>query len=300
MSSPSSVRIAVVLYENPLAEVWRCVRAVNRSAQLALDAPEVGLNKVVLAIGDCSDVPVISEGDLRELRAGADPRVELEYTFFRANLGHSAGSNALAEGALEDAVLFLNPDSYVAPTLLRHLVEALRDPEVVAADGRQIPCEHPKHFDPRLGDQSWASGACLVVRSADFHAVGGFDARWFPSYVNDVDLSWRLRMRGKRVVHQPRAVLFHDKRLDAKAGVRTTAIEPYEGILGRLMLATRFDRPDIVTETVDVLEVHGSDEQRRALEEYQRRHSGGDLPPVLPDAASVADFINGEYGRRRF
>ncbi|MEO6084153.1 MAG: hypothetical protein ABIQ18_13730, partial [Umezawaea sp.] len=59
MSSPSSVRVAVVLYENPLAEVWRCVRALNRSAQLALDDPEVGLNKVALAIGDCSDGPMI-------------------------------------------------------------------------------------------------------------------------------------------------------------------------------------------------------------------------------------------------
>ncbi|MEU4740012.1 hypothetical protein AB0G02_06025 [Actinosynnema sp. NPDC023658] len=294
---PSTLRVAIVLYGNPLGEIWRCVRAVNRAAELAID--RAGLRSVAIAVGDCSDAPLVSDAEGEHLRSSVAGGVSLTYRWFGANLGHSAGSNALAEGATEDAVLFLNPDSYVAPTLLVHLLGSLRDPRVAAADARQVPCEHPKHFDPRTGEQSWASGACLLVRTPAFHAVGGFDAEWFPSYVNDVDLSWRLRARGDRVVHQPRAVLFHDKRLDAEAHVRTTAIEPYEGILGRLMLATKYGRPDIVTETVDVLRVHGSDEQRRALDEFERRRAADRLPvPVRADG--VAEFIDGEYGRRRF
>ncbi|MEV8436367.1 glycosyltransferase [Actinosynnema sp. NPDC051121] len=297
MTAPGTVRVAIVLYRNPLGEIWRCVRAVNRAAELAI--ARTGLRSVSIAVGDCSDEPLVSDAEAEDLRASVAEGVTLDYRWFGANLGHSAGSNALAEGATEDAVLFLNPDSYVAPTLLVHLLESLRDPAVAAADARQVPCEHPKHFDPRTGDQSWASGACLLARTAVFHAVGGFDAEWFPSYVNDVDLSWRIRLRGDRVVHQPRAVLFHDKRLDADAQVRTTAIEPYEGILGRLMLATRFGRPDIVTETVEVMRVHGSAEQRRALEEYERRRAADRLPvPVRADG--VAEFIDGEYGRRRY
>ncbi|GAA1266609.1 hypothetical protein [Saccharothrix xinjiangensis] len=294
---PTTLRVAIVLYHNPLGEIWRCVRALNRAAEHAIAG--TGLGSVAISLGDCSDRALVNESELADLIANASAGVTLDYRWFGANLGHSAGSNALAEGATEDAVLFLNPDSYVAPTLLVHLLAALRDPAVGAADARQVPCEHPKHFNPRTGEQSWASGACLVVRTPVFHEVGGFDAEWFPSYVNDVDLSWRIRLRGHRVVHQPRAVLFHDKRLDAEAHVRTTAIEPYEGILGRLMLATRYDRPDIVTETVDVMRVHGSDEQRRALEEYERRVEADRLPARVA-ADGVADFIDGEYGRRRF
>ncbi|ONI82088.1 hypothetical protein ALI22I_38685 [Saccharothrix sp. ALI-22-I] len=297
MTVPRTLRVAIVLYHNPLAEIWRCVRALNRAAEIAI--ADTGLESVAIAIGDCSDAPLISDTEVRNLQSSVGEGVSLDYRWFGVNLGHSAGSNALAEDAAEDAVLFLNPDSYVAPTLLRHLLDSLRDPAVAAADARQIPCEHPKHFDPRSGDQSWASGACLLVRTPAFHAVGGFDAEWFPSYVNDVDLSWRIRLRGARVVHQPRAVLFHDKRLDASAQVRTTAIEPYEGILGRLMLATRYGRPDIVTETVDVMRVHGSEEQRRALEEFERRRAADRLPVPVP-ADGVAEFIAGEYGRRRF
>ena len=297
MTIPTTLRVAVVLYHNPLGEIWRCVRAVNRAVELAMAATE--LTSVVIAIGDCSDRPLVSDAEVRNLQESLTGGATLTYRWFGANLGHSAGCNALAEGATEEAVLFLNPDSYVAPTLVQHLLRSLRDPAVGAADARQIPCEHPKHFDPRSGDQSWASGACLLVRTAAFHEVGGFDAEWFPSYVNDVDLSWRIRMRGDRVVHQPRAVLFHDKRLDAEARVRTTAIEPYEGILGRLMLATKYGRPDIVEETVAVLRVHGDDEQLRALEEFERRRAADHLPAALP-ADGVAEFIEGEYGRRRF
>ncbi|CAL9660255.1 hypothetical protein SUDANB95_06945 [Actinosynnema sp. ALI-1.44] len=299
-NAPATLRVAVVLYRNDLGTVWRCVRALNRAVGMALDTPGLKLSSVSLALGDCSDRAVLSERDLGEIQENLDPRIKVDYTFFAANLGHSAGCNALAEGAAEDVLLLLNPDTYVAPTLVVHLLEALRDPTVAAVDGRQIPCEHPKYYDERRGDQSWASGACLAVRTAVYHEVGGFDAEWFPSYVNDVDLSWRIRLRGHRVVHEPKAVLFHDKRLDEQARVRTTAIEPYAGILGRLVLATRYGREDVVKETIDVMRVHGSEEQRRAVAEFEQLRAAGKLPEVVPNASDVAEFIDGEYGRRRF
>ncbi|XVV03913.1 hypothetical protein ACQPW3_00330 [Actinosynnema sp. CA-248983] len=298
--APATLRVVTVLYRNDLGTVWRCVRALNRAAELALDTPGQGLSSVSLALGDCSDRAVLGEAELDEIQQNVDPRIKLDYTFFAANLGHSAGCNALAEGAVEDVLLLLNPDTYVAPTLVVHLLEALRDPTVAAVDARQIPCEHPKHYDEQRGDQSWASGACLAVRTSAFHDVGGFDAEWFPSYVNDVDLSWRIRLRGHRVVHEPKAVLFHDKRLDEQARVRPTALEPHAGILGRLLLATRYGREDVVTETIDVMRVHGSEGQRRAVAEFEQLRAAGKLPEVLPNASGVAEFIDGEYGRRRF
>jgi hypothetical protein len=101
-------------------------------------------------------------------------------------------------------------------------------------------------------------------------------------------------------VHEPNAVVFHDKRLEGGATVRPTRIELYEGLLGRLLLATRYARADVVDETVELVDAHGSSEQRRAVAEFERRRRDGELPDPLADADRVAEFVDGEYGRRRF
>jgi GT2 family glycosyltransferase len=299
-ATPTSVCVAIVLYENSLEEVWRCLRALHRSAEHALDDPQLPLAALRINIGDCSDQSLIGREDLEAIRSTLDSRITVDYSWFGRNLGHSAGSNALADQAPEDALLFFNPDTYAAPNLVEMLVRAMRRSDIAAVDARQLPCEHPKWFDPVVGDQSWASGACLLVRTLFFREVDGFDAETFPSYVNDVDLSWRLRLHSGRVVHEPKAVVFHDKRLDRFADVRPTSIELHEGLLGRLLLATKYDRDDIVSQTVDVVREHGTTEQRRAVREFERRRSFDQLPQRIANASAVAEFTDGEYGHRRF
>jgi hypothetical protein len=299
-ATPTSVRVAIVLYENALDEMWRCLRSLVRSVERAGEDGTAAPNVVAISIGDCSAGPVIKDADLAALRKLAEHHATVDYTWFGRNLGHSAGCNALAADAPEDTLLFLNPDCYSSPRLVATLLSTMRDPLVAAVDARQIPCEHPKWFDPVTGEQSWASGACLLVRTPWFREAGGFDAEAFPSYVNDVDLSWRLRLAGGRVVHQPNAVVFHDKRLVESATVRPTQIELYEGLLGRLLLATRFERDDVVAETIELVTAHGSTEQQRAVAEFERRRRERVLPAALTGAGRVAEFVDGEYGRRRF
>lgn len=54
----------------------------------------------------------------------------------------------------------------------------------------------------------WATGACLLIRSADFWEVGGFDERFF-AHQEEIDLCWRLRSRGRRVMCVPQSVAYH-------------------------------------------------------------------------------------------
>ena len=300
--TPTSVRVVVVLFGNDLAQIWRCVRAVARAAQHAVDHPRLGLNVVTVHLGDCSDRPVLCPTDVEDLADAVelDGRGSLDYRWFGQNLGHSAGCNELAAGAVEDALLLLNPDTYAAPTMLIELLGALRDPGVVAVDARQIPCEHAKFYDPVSGEQSWASGACMLVRTSWYQDVDGFDAGTFPSYVNDVDLSWRLRVGGGRIVHRPRAVVFHDKRLTRAGGVQPTATELHDGALGGLLLATKFGRPELARQTAAAIEAHGMSEQQRAVRRFEQLRRQDRLPESYPGGAEVAEFVGGDYGPRRF
>lgn len=54
----------------------------------------------------------------------------------------------------------------------------------------------------------WASGAALMVRAADWHAVGGLDATFF-AHQEEIDLCWRLKSRGKDVVCCPQSIVYH-------------------------------------------------------------------------------------------
>ncbi len=54
----------------------------------------------------------------------------------------------------------------------------------------------------------WASGACLIIRSADFWSAGGFDDDFF-AHMEEIDLCWRLRSRGREIVCIPASVIYH-------------------------------------------------------------------------------------------
>lgn len=52
------------------------------------------------------------------------------------------------------------------------------------------------------------SGACFFMSREHFAALGGFDGGFF-LHVEDVDLCWRVRQRGGRVLFQPKAQVIH-------------------------------------------------------------------------------------------
>lgn len=56
---------------------------------------------------------------------------------------------------------------------------------------------------------SAVTGACMVVRKANFEKVGGFDETRFQVAFNDVDLCLKLQAMGLANVYEPRSVLIH-------------------------------------------------------------------------------------------
>ena len=57
-------------------------------------------------------------------------------------------------------------------------------------------------------DVLWATGAALLVRARIYKEVGGLDARFF-AHNEEIDLCWRMRIRGYRVVSVPESVVYH-------------------------------------------------------------------------------------------
>jgi len=57
-------------------------------------------------------------------------------------------------------------------------------------------------------DVLWATGACLFVRTSVYKQEGGLDSVFF-AHQEEIDLCWRLRSRGYRIVCTPCSVVYH-------------------------------------------------------------------------------------------
>ena len=57
-------------------------------------------------------------------------------------------------------------------------------------------------------DIFWSSGACLFIRKKDYEDVGGLDGDFF-AHMEEIDLCWRLKNRGRRIVCIPSSVVYH-------------------------------------------------------------------------------------------
>ncbi len=68
--------------------------------------------------------------------------------------------------------------------------------------------EKDTHQYDDVAELLWATGAALMVRTADFFNVGGLDSRFF-AHMEEIDLCWRLRTMGRTVVCIPQSTAYH-------------------------------------------------------------------------------------------
>jgi GT2 family glycosyltransferase len=152
------------------------------------------------------------------------------------NLGSTRGNNLGFELACHDAkyVAFLNNDIEVEPDWLDKIIDVLEaDERIAAAQPAILQLSNRNRVDSlggmidRLGwtydlfsnsiypnnlerpfEVFWAKAAAIVVRSDIFRKVGGFDEDYF-IYYDEVDLCWRIRLLGYKVVTVPTARIYH-------------------------------------------------------------------------------------------
>jgi len=54
----------------------------------------------------------------------------------------------------------------------------------------------------------WSSGAAMVIRTELYKSAGGFDADFF-AHMEEIDLCWRIRRAGYKIICVPQSVVYH-------------------------------------------------------------------------------------------
>jgi len=319
------VRVQIVRYGGQDAALFRCLASVVAALQVA-QAQDPGLSQVSILLGDAGgeDGPQATweSSYLDVARSVAlQKQISFAYVPFGENTGHGRGQNLLAAhstgvlgdissdelGEEKEIIVFANPDTYLVPSCLARLLRAFEQPKVAIAEARQSPLEHPKVFDPETGDTPWASGCLMAIKREVFDELGGFEPAFF-LHGDDVDLSWRARMLGYRVLHVVNAAVFHDKRPGPNGDPLATDQEVHFSMLARLLLATRAERDDVIDFWQTWSQEHGSAPEKEAVEAYEGMRQSGNLPAPYRKALgvdeqtvrSIATFLDGEYAERRF
>jgi GT2 family glycosyltransferase len=157
------------------------------------------------------------------------------------NYGFAGGYNKALAQLESDYYVLLNSDVEVTPNWLTPIIDFMKSHKEVAACQPKILSYNSRNYFEHAGaaggfidkfgypycrgrvfgtveqdngqydtetDIFWASGACLVVRSEIYWKVGGLDDDFF-AHMEEIDLCWRLKSRGYRVMCIPQSSVFH-------------------------------------------------------------------------------------------
>ncbi len=173
-----------------------------------------------------------SEDDALEGLREKYPSLDLHIHRLSSNLGFAVANNIGARLARGKWLTLLNADAFPEPDWLEHLVAATEAYPNAFFASRQIQANHPDFLDGEgdvyhVSGLAWRHnygspvyplnesqevfspcGAAAFYPRQEFLDAGGFDEDFF-SYHEDVDLGFRLRLRGLTCMLVPHAVVHH-------------------------------------------------------------------------------------------
>ncbi|MBI5018259.1 MAG: mycofactocin biosynthesis glycosyltransferase MftF [Deltaproteobacteria bacterium] len=202
----------VIPVRDRAAELRRCLEGV-----WGVDYPRDRLEVVVVDDGSIDE----SSSVAREAGVDLVPSGGM-------GLGPGVARNRGVAAASGEVLAFIDSDCVPSPRWLRELVPWFADLEVAAVGGLVEGLQSARRLDryeaamsslslgarersAGEGDDTFYLPSCnLLVRREAFRAAGGFRAGMHVG--EDVDLSWRLRDRGGKLVYCPRGAVRHEHR----------------------------------------------------------------------------------------
>lgn len=208
----------VVVTHNPGEYLLRCLESIFRS--------EYPFKELIIVDNASND------GSLEKVR-NTFPKVKIILN--RINLGYARAANIGMKTASGTFVVLINPDTIVEKTWLTKLVKAaerhprsaffqpkimlLNKPGYINSAGNMIHiggfgiCRGLEEYDRGQFDSeeevSFASGACVLVRSGALREIGVCDELFF-MYMDDLDWSWRGKMFGWESTYVPSSMIHHE------------------------------------------------------------------------------------------
>jgi GT2 family glycosyltransferase len=215
----------------------------------------------------------------------------------KKNLGFAAGNTLGLRHSRGEHLVLLNNDTAVRPGWLAALVAAAESHErigavtsklvfmdrpnviqnagiVILTDGsggdRGTGEEDRGQFDERE-EVFGACGAAVLYKRAALQDVGFLDSAFF-CYYEDTDLSWRLRLKGWRIVFEPEAVVEH---VHSGTSGEWSPFFIFHVDRNRLFMIFKNAPLPFVVKSFASFARMGSAEARRMLGRWMRRAEGG-------------------------
>jgi GT2 family glycosyltransferase len=211
---------------------WNGAKLLQQFLPSVLESSKNGLTGVIVADNGSTD-------DSLQILRNEFPQVEI--LDLGQNYGFARGYNEALELIDADYYVLLNSDVEVTPGWLDEPIRLLEEDLLIASVQPKILNYNKRDYFEYAGaaggfidrwgypfcrgrifnvieqdfgqydDQTdifWTSGACMIVRAKLFHEYGGFDADFW-AHMEEIDLCWRLKNKGYRMVYTPKSKVFH-------------------------------------------------------------------------------------------
>ena len=211
---------------------WNGARLLSRFLPSVIEFSKNDLTQIIVADNGSTD-------DSVQILQQNFPEVKI--LDLKQNYGFARGYNEALKSIEADYFVILNSDVEVTSGWLESPIRLMESDPVIAAVQPKILSFHQKtHFEyagaaggfidrfgypfcrgrifneveadhgqyDNLTDIFWATGACMFVRAASFKESGGFDGDFW-AHMEEIDLCWRLKNRGYRIVYTPESKVYH-------------------------------------------------------------------------------------------
>ncbi|MFD0765033.1 glycosyltransferase family 2 protein [Mucilaginibacter lutimaris] len=179
-----------------------------------------------------------TDGSLEFLR-GAYPGICIIEN--KENFGFTGGYNRVLAQVEADYYILLNSDVEVQPGWIEPVIALMEtDARIAAAAPKIMSYAQKDHFEhagaaggfidkfgypfcrgrifyeieedkgqyDQPGEIFWASGAAMFIKKKNWDEAGGFDESFF-AHMEEIDLCWRLKNMGYKVMYCPQSVIYH-------------------------------------------------------------------------------------------
>ena len=159
----------------------------------------------------------------------------------KTNLGFVGGNNLALKHVWGKYVVLLNDDTEVAPDWLSHIVDVAEgDSSIGAVQPKLLSLTAPRYFEyngcaggmmdaygvplcrgrvfdvieedrgqyDSASEIFWAGGAAILIRREVLDETGLLDENFF-AHMEEIDLCWRIRLRGYRILSAPSSIVYH-------------------------------------------------------------------------------------------